>query len=145
VILGESNLSKRHSHAGTSDVVYAVHGELLSLAAVNGIHRGGHMAEPARVGLDPEWRGSYNIDEDDSWVDPVEAGIGPPAPAEPTKRSAPARAVYGLYELAGAIGIGVTALANRRARGKVPEPDAVLRCGPIWLAPTVEEWIATSS
>jgi hypothetical protein len=56
---------------------------------------------------------------------------------------APRRAFYGLAEIADALGLNrqlVTVWRRRRSRG-IPEPDAELSSGPIWLGATIEPWI----
>jgi hypothetical protein len=53
------------------------------------------------------------------------------------------RDFYGIAEIADALGLGrplVTAWRRRRSHG-MPEPDAELASGPIWLGRTVEPWI----
>jgi hypothetical protein len=56
----------------------------------------------------------------------------------------PARhAIYGIAEIADALGVGrqlVAAWRRRRSHG-MPEPDAELASGPVWLGHTIEPWI----
>jgi transcriptional regulator with XRE-family HTH domain len=52
-------------------------------------------------------------------------------------------AMYGIAEIADALGVGrqlVAAWRRRRSHG-MPEPDAELASGPVWLGPTIEPWI----
>jgi transposase-like protein len=53
------------------------------------------------------------------------------------------KAFYGIAEIAEALGLNrqlVTAWRRRRSHG-MPEPDAELSSGPIWLGSSVEAWI----
>jgi transposase-like protein len=53
------------------------------------------------------------------------------------------RDFYGIAEIADALGLArqlVTVWRKRRSHG-IPEPDAELASGPIWLGSTVEPWI----
>lgn len=53
------------------------------------------------------------------------------------------RACYGIAEIADSVGVGrqlVAAWRRRRSHG-MPEPDAELASGPVWLASTIEPWI----
>lgn len=50
--------------------------------------------------------------------------------------------VYGVAELARAAGVKPRTIASYLSRGRVPEPDARLECGPVWFGPTIEPWIA---
>lgn len=53
---------------------------------------------------------------------------------------------YGIAEIADALGVDrqlVTVWRRRRSRG-MPEPDDELAAGPLWLAATIEPWIATT-
>lgn len=53
--------------------------------------------------------------------------------------------IYGLAELAEAIGVSQNTLKARRLRGKLPAPTAHLRCGDVWQGPEIETWIAEHS
>jgi hypothetical protein len=46
--------------------------------------------------------------------------------------------VYGLTEIARALGVDATLVAKWRERGKLPPVDAELSNGPVWLAKTIE-------
>lgn len=51
--------------------------------------------------------------------------------------------MYGIAEIADALGVGrqlVAAWRRRRSHG-MPEPDAELASGPVWLGHTIEPWI----
>lgn len=50
--------------------------------------------------------------------------------------------LYGPIEIAQALGVTRQAVWNWRARGKMPEPTAVLTSGPVWSAEVIEPWIA---
>jgi hypothetical protein len=53
------------------------------------------------------------------------------------------RACYGIAEIADTLGVGrqlVAAWRRRRSHG-MPEPDAELASGPVWLGSTVEPWM----
>lgn len=53
------------------------------------------------------------------------------------------RACYGIAEIADALGVArqlVAAWRRRRSHG-MPEPDAELASGPVWLGSTIEPWI----
>lgn len=57
--------------------------------------------------------------------------------------SAPRHTIYGIAEIADALGVGrqlVAAWRRRRSHG-MPEPDAELASGPVWLGHTIEPWI----
>lgn len=49
--------------------------------------------------------------------------------------------VYGIAELAEALGVARNTVAQWHRRGKLPEADQVLAMGPIWFAPTVHRWL----
>jgi hypothetical protein len=55
------------------------------------------------------------------------------------------QAVYGIAEIADALGVGRQLVAAWRRRGShgMPEPDAELASGPIWMAGSIEPWIDT--
>lgn len=53
--------------------------------------------------------------------------------------------IYGLAELAEAIGVSQNTLKARRLRGKLPAPTEHLRCGDVWQGPEIEAWIAQHS
>lgn len=63
--------------------------------------------------------------------------------AQPDDR-APRQAFYGISEIAVAIAADRQLVTAWRRRGShaMPEPDAELASGPIWLAATIEPWIA---
>jgi hypothetical protein len=46
--------------------------------------------------------------------------------------------VYGLTEIARALGVDAVLAAKWRERGKLPPADAELSVGPVWLAETIE-------
>jgi hypothetical protein len=46
--------------------------------------------------------------------------------------------VYGLTEIARALGVDAVLVAKWRERGKLPPADAELSNGPVWLAETIE-------
>jgi hypothetical protein len=46
--------------------------------------------------------------------------------------------VYGLTEIARALGVDPVLVAKWRERGKLPPADAELAAGPVWLAGTIE-------
>jgi hypothetical protein len=53
------------------------------------------------------------------------------------------RACYGIAEIADALGVArqlVAAWRRRRSHG-MPEPDAELASGPVWLGATIEPWL----
>lgn len=43
-------------------------------------------------------------------------------------------------EIADLIGVKPGTVNSYRSRGQMPEPYAVLACGPIWLRSTIEHW-----
>jgi hypothetical protein len=49
--------------------------------------------------------------------------------------------LYGLTEIAQALGMDRRVLAVWRQRGKLPKPDAELAAGPVWSARRVEPWM----
>src|ERR1700676_3351102 len=46
--------------------------------------------------------------------------------------------MYGLTEIARALGVDAVLVAKWRERGKLPPADAELSVGPVWLAETIE-------
>lgn len=54
------------------------------------------------------------------------------------------RVVYGIAEIAQAIGANRHTVAKWNERGKLPDPDDRLASGPVWLARTIEPWIRES-
>ena len=57
---------------------------------------------------------------------------------EPKRRPPPRLA--GAYEVAAYLGIGRSALADRRRRHRFPEPLAQLACGPVWDLDDIEAY-----
>jgi hypothetical protein len=51
--------------------------------------------------------------------------------------------VYGVAEIARALGVEATLVAKWRERGKLPPADAELSVGPVWLAETIEPLLET--
>jgi len=51
--------------------------------------------------------------------------------------------VYGLTEIARALGVEAVLVAKWRERGKLPLADAELSNGPVWLAGTIEPFLAS--
>jgi hypothetical protein len=49
--------------------------------------------------------------------------------------------VYGLTEIARALGVDPVLVAKWRERGKLPPADAELSVGPVWLAGTIEPFL----
>jgi predicted DNA-binding transcriptional regulator AlpA len=49
--------------------------------------------------------------------------------------------LYGIAEIAQALGVSRGLVAQWYRRGKLPEPDARLAMGPVWTAATIEPWI----
>lgn len=49
--------------------------------------------------------------------------------------------LYGIAEIAEALGAKRQTAAQWYRRGKLPPPDAVLRMGPVWLKASIEPWI----
>jgi predicted DNA-binding transcriptional regulator AlpA len=49
--------------------------------------------------------------------------------------------ILGLSEVAELLGTSRGHVGVMRTRGKLPPPDAMLHCGPIWLRTTIEEWM----
>ncbi len=53
--------------------------------------------------------------------------------------------LYGIAEIAQALGARRQTVAQWYQRGKLPEPDAHLAMGPVWTARTIEPWIRRRS
>ena len=56
--------------------------------------------------------------------------------------------LVGTWELARLLGKERSRIArwldeNKRGKKKIPPPDAYLKCGPVWLISTIEEWLAS--
>jgi hypothetical protein len=51
--------------------------------------------------------------------------------------------LYGIYELAEAIGAKPATVSQWYKRGKLPEPSEVLKMGPVWTEARVRKWIKT--
>lgn len=49
--------------------------------------------------------------------------------------------LYGLTEIAQAVGAKPRTVSMWLARGKLPEPTARLAMGPVWTAQAIEGWI----
>ena len=49
--------------------------------------------------------------------------------------------LYGLSEIAEALGENYQTVAKWRARGKLPRPTAELAMGPVWWGRVIEPWI----
>lgn len=49
--------------------------------------------------------------------------------------------LYGVKEIAQALGVRPDTVSQWLARGKLPAPDQRLSAGPVWLAATIEPWI----
>jgi len=49
--------------------------------------------------------------------------------------------LYGIAEIAGAIAARPETVAQWYRRGKLPEPTARLKMGPVWSAADIEAWI----
>ena len=52
----------------------------------------------------------------------------------------PPLAVLGLSELASVLGVKPGTVRQWHHRGQLPEPDAVLACGPVWRQSTIDKW-----
>jgi len=50
--------------------------------------------------------------------------------------------LYGVAEIAMALGVDRRKVAMWRTRGKLPPPTQVLSTGPVWTAADIEPWIA---
>ncbi|HSX21146.1 MAG TPA: hypothetical protein VLE97_00035 [Gaiellaceae bacterium] len=53
--------------------------------------------------------------------------------------------LYGIAEIAEALGVTRGLVAQWNFRGKLPEPDAALAMGPVWTAKTIEPWLARAN
>lgn len=49
--------------------------------------------------------------------------------------------VYGIKEIAEALGARRQTVSQWFKRGHLPDPDERLASGPVWLAKTIEPWI----
>ena len=49
--------------------------------------------------------------------------------------------IYGISELAAAVGAERKTVAAWHARGKLPEPSVRLAMGPVWTGKAIERWI----
>lgn len=49
--------------------------------------------------------------------------------------------VYGVSEIAAALGVPRNTVTQWYRRGKLPQPDAELAMGPIWIDRRIERWI----
>jgi helix-turn-helix protein len=49
--------------------------------------------------------------------------------------------MYGIAEIADALGVPRNTVAQWRIRGKLPPATEYLRTGPVWDAKTIEPWI----
>jgi MerR-like DNA binding protein len=50
--------------------------------------------------------------------------------------------LYGIAEIAQAIGVSPNLVKQWHRRGKLPPPTAVLAMGPVWTGRRIEAWIA---
>ena len=50
--------------------------------------------------------------------------------------------LYGVAEIAAALGVARTNISTWVSRGQMPPPDERLASGPVWYAATIEGWIA---
>jgi predicted DNA-binding transcriptional regulator AlpA len=49
--------------------------------------------------------------------------------------------LYGVKEIAEALGVRADTVSQWILRGKLPEPTERLSAGPVWLASVIEPWI----
>lgn len=49
--------------------------------------------------------------------------------------------LYGISEIAAALGQPPDKVSVWKSRGKLPAPDVVLQMGPVWTAKTIGPWI----
>lgn len=49
--------------------------------------------------------------------------------------------LYGIAEIAAALGVTPGLVSQWRKRGKLPEPSAELAMGPVWTGDRIEFWI----
>ena len=49
--------------------------------------------------------------------------------------------LYGIAELAAALGVAPNTVAQWYRRGKLLEPDEVLAMGPVWKGARIERWL----
>lgn len=79
-------------------------------------------------------RARRELDEAAEWLDRIASEVlaseTPPAAVE----------LLGSRELADYLGLQPGTIVKYRQRGTLPEPVAVLACGPIWLKQDVERW-----
>ena len=53
--------------------------------------------------------------------------------------------LYGIAEIAQALGIRPGTVSLWRHRGKLPEPDVELAMGPVWTEATILPWLAAKA
>lgn len=58
-----------------------------------------------------------------------------------SKTASPGR-VMGVAEVAQLLGVTRSAVSTWRRRGQMPEPWAVLECGPLWWEAQFEHWVS---
>ena len=49
--------------------------------------------------------------------------------------------LYGLTEIAQALGVSRQAVRNWLTRGRIPPPTQHIAAGPVWVAEDIEPWI----
>jgi predicted DNA-binding transcriptional regulator AlpA len=49
--------------------------------------------------------------------------------------------LLGISEIAEAVGVSRGTVAQWHRRGRMPKPDASLKCGPIWFERSLSEWL----
>jgi len=49
--------------------------------------------------------------------------------------------LYGVTEIAKAVGAKPNTVYQQYRRGKLPQPDAELAMGPVWMGRRIERWI----